>query len=291
MKRIILNLLIILSLIPTLVIALENNINLDGTENYKIVDRSTVDNYGVKKDYSFTKYTVSDYPLVSNPSNHIYDFANVLTSKEENEFKDILDKSVNRIGYELVVVIIDEDSYDKGDLLNFGTRFYNYNDFGIGIDEYYSGVILVINISDENRNLNFIALGKSQFYYNNVIISGITTRLDKYLDKNEYSNVITNFNSEINYYYSSGSWDVDNKYVIDEKGNVVLPTTKKVTTTKNTTVIVSKDILPEEDHSDEVMQDTFESVMRFFCYIFFAILGTSLLPIFLNRKSDVYTGE
>lgn len=291
MKRIILNLLIILSLVPSFVNALENNINLDGTENYHIVDRSTVDNYGVKKNYSFTKYIVSDYPLVSNPNNHVYDFANVLSTNEENDFKEVLKKSVDRIGYELVVVIIDEDDYDKKDLLDFGKNFYKYNDFGIGIDEYYSGVILVINVSNENKNLNFIALGKSQYYYNNVIISGITTRLGKYLEKNEYSSVITNFNSEINYYYSSGSWDVDNKYVIDDKGNVVLPTTEKRTTTKNTTVIVSKDILPEEDNSDEVMWDTYKKLGRYFFYVFFGLTGTALLPLFLNRKSDVYTGE
>jgi len=98
-----------------------------------------------------------------NAEEKIYDFAEVLTSEEEQELYQKISEYIEKTNMDMVILTINEEFSDSA-IEDYAADFYDYNDFGLNFEKY-SGIILVRNINSYNRFFNIYTFGNAQLYY------------------------------------------------------------------------------------------------------------------------------
>ena len=88
------------------------------------------------------------------PTERVYDYANVLTDEEEQKLRNLIAKSEQKYHFDLVLVTMEEDVESQGDWLTVMMQkaddFYDENAFGYN-EPHGDGVLLLDNwYSDEN---------------------------------------------------------------------------------------------------------------------------------------------
>lgn len=188
-----------------------NSIGYERTEN---------NNYGVNKKWIINDSNRSEVlttPYV-DASQKIYDYSDILTSEEEQELKILIDDYINTTNMDMVLVTIDMENYISDSVYdNYAANFYDYNDFGLNIEDY-SGVLLLRDSNQSYPYYNVYMFGEAQLYYD-------FERSEEMLDYIYYSFVnkdylvgYKKFISMYTKYYNQGIPESNSNIDIDENG-------------------------------------------------------------------------
>lgn len=90
-----------------------------------------------------------------NESEKIYDFAELLTSSQEEELYIEIENFIEKYKLDMVIVTIDENN--KSSAMNYADDFYDYNDFGIG--KQHNGLLFLIDM--DTREMWISTTGKA----------------------------------------------------------------------------------------------------------------------------------
>jgi uncharacterized protein len=102
-------------------------------------------------------------------SEKVYDYADLLTDEEEAKLKDKIDALIKKSGYDVFIVLIDENPlYSAQSFIN---DFGDYNGFGLGENKSY--VALLIDM--DNRRVEIDTVGDC--------VNKFDTKIEKMLDK------------------------------------------------------------------------------------------------------------
>ena len=156
---------------------------------------------GIRNIYAFDK------------TEKIYDYAQILSEKEENKLKIGIDKYINKHNLDMVIVTVKHHSHDN--LQNYMNEFYVKNDFGI--ESNIDGIIIVIDLKDKKENIGMKTFGIANSLYNEEKIKTILTeinkekeyykKLDKFIDySNKYIEDNDSENITISSILSSINW-------------------------------------------------------------------------------------
>lgn len=214
--------LLFLSLVITLLPIL--NVNAAG---YELLTRDESNNYGVKKNIEVNNSRLSyikNTPYVSNAKNHVYDFADLLNDSEEEEIRKAAAKLKEKIDTEIVIYIMNNQSaYDAANEEDIAQDFYDYNDFGIDVDDQYSGVMLIINKLDNGSVSSGGAIGvdcygNAQLMLDENRLVSIRNDIEGNFWYGRYYATVIEFLNLVEDYYDKGSWDIYGEYYLDEYG-------------------------------------------------------------------------
>ena len=213
----------------TLIVSLFPIINVSAS-GYEILTRNEANNYGVNKNIEVTNarlpYILST-PYVSNSKNHVYDFADLLTDEEEDEIKRKASELKEKLDTEIVIYVFSNQSaYNAQKEDDLAVDFYDYNDFGMDIDDQYSGVLLFINKLDNGSvssggYMNCRSFGNAQLMLNSYRLDNMVDRLEDNMWSGRYYATAIQFMDLVEDYYDAGTWDVNGDYYLDEYGMLV----------------------------------------------------------------------
>ena len=202
--------LLILLLTPFLVFASTNT-----------KDRSTEDNYGVKKSIEvndLNKSKVLNTPYV-DASEKIYDFSEILTEEEEQQLKERIDQFIEKYQMDLVIVTAEFPySYDARNE-EYADDFYDYNDFGIGF-QYNSGILLLRNTNPADPYYHMSTTGNAQLYFSDSRVDSVLDSIYDDIRAGRYYDAFDYFIDRVSYYIESGYPDSAENYYIDEYGTI-----------------------------------------------------------------------
>lgn len=215
---------IIISILPIL------QVNAEG---YTEIIRNSSNNYGVNKNIKVTDERlpfILATPYVSDAKNHVYDFADLLTDDEEVEIKRVATELKEELNTEIVIYTMSNSSAyysEKED--DLAQDFYDYNDFGMDIDDQYSGVLLLINKLDNGDvssggYMNCQSYGNTQLMLNNYRLDSMVNRLEDNMWSGRYYATAIQFLDLVEDYYKAGTWDTSGDYYIDEDGMLQMKT-------------------------------------------------------------------
>ena len=194
--------------------------------NYTVVNASTntyertENNLGVNK-----KWTINDSNMDNvlntykvDASEKIYDFAEIFDEEtEELIYDDILNK-ISMINMDIVILTTNLD-YDKYQLEDYAADFYDYNDFGLDY-KLYDGVILIINMNENNRFYNIFTFGNGQLYFPFSRCESILDNMQSGMINGNYLYAVSLFTKNIYEYYDQGIPNENKNSYIDDMGNI-----------------------------------------------------------------------
>lgn len=129
----------------------------------------------------------------------IYDYAQVLTEKEEKSIKTKIDKYIEKYNLDMVVVTV--KYYNQNTLQEYMDEFYNKNQFGIGDNK--DGIIIALDLKNNIKNIDIMNYGIGNNLYSEEEKKEILNEVnkeDKYYDKIlkfiNYSNKYVNKNDD-----------------------------------------------------------------------------------------------
>lgn len=123
---------------------------------------------GIKNIYAFDK------------TQKIYDYAQVLTEKEEKKLKTQIDKYINKHSLDMVIITVKHYTHDN--LQNYINEFYVKNDFGI--ESNIDGIILAIDLKTKEKNIGIKTFGLATTIYSEDKIENILNEINE--EKNYY---------------------------------------------------------------------------------------------------------
>lgn len=194
---------------------------------YTLLSRNESNNYGVKKDIKITssnKSAILRTPYVSDAFNYVYDFADLLTDEEENTIKQYAETFKKETNFDVVFYIInDSNAYQLENEGDIAQDFYDYNDFGLNTDAYYSGIMIVMNKLNtgyvyKDGYFELLSFGNAQFYYDSDRLASMQYQLENYFWSGNYQGTCIEFLDLAKAWYDKGSWNTDDSYYLDNDG-------------------------------------------------------------------------
>ena len=187
----------------------------------KTFERKESDNYGVNKHWNITSRNISNVkntPLV-DPSEKIYDFADILTDYEEAQIKESIDEFIKKTNMDMVFVSIDMPyTYDSKNE-DYAADFYDYNDFGINFDNY-SGILLLRNDYANDRYYDMYTFGDAQLYFDQGRYDRVLDDIYSLFVNKNYEEGIETFISECSSYYDKGYASKYKSSYVDSNGYI-----------------------------------------------------------------------
>jgi len=149
----------------------------------------------------------------------VYDYAQVLTSDEEDKLKTEVNKYIDEYNMDMVLVTVKH--HEKFNTKEYAMDFYDYNEFGIG--DTNDGIIFVIDFTFgglEHPDIYISTTGKAILMYDDYRID---TMLDNIADKKNdgYFMMFESFIKDSSIYAKAGIPDSNSRYEIDSNGNYV----------------------------------------------------------------------
>lgn len=185
-------------------------------------DRNSYPNLGVNKDItinSSTRRNILNTALV-DPSEKVYDFADILTDQEEEKLREEIYPIIESINIDIVILTINQSySYDEYNE-NIATDFYDYNDFGIDFHEY-SGILLLRNANQRRPYYDIYTFGEAQLYFNYDRLNYILDRIGDNIGDKRYCSAFSQFVDEVDFYYNIGIPSEYKDYYIGPNGDLV----------------------------------------------------------------------
>lgn len=193
---------------------------LDCNASTNTYNREDLTNYGVNKKWKITdtnKDNILKTPAV-NAEEKIYDFSDILTEEEEITLKNRIDTFIEQTNMDLAIVTVNLPySYDEKNE-EYATDFYDYNDFGLKLDNY-SGVVLLRNTYEADPYYDFYMFGNAQLYFQSDgrednILDAIYSELhgkNYLLGFSEFVDLLSN-------YYNQGIPKSMENYEVDDMG-------------------------------------------------------------------------
>lgn len=184
-------------------------------------ERTEENNYGVNKNIKINNnnlYNIKNTPYV-DASEKVYDFAGILTEDEEETIYSYSEEFKEETGMELIYVTIDMAySYDtKHD--TYASDFYDYNDFGLDL-ENYDGILLLRNNYSYDRYYDMYTFGNAQFYFNQSRYDDILDSIYYEISHDQYIYGFKEFKDKCLDYYKKGIASKYKHAYIDENGFV-----------------------------------------------------------------------
>ena len=129
----------------------------------------------------------------------VYDYAQVLTTDEEEELRNDINLFIANHNMDMALVTV--KYHNKSNTMNYADDFYDYNGFGIGPN--YDGVIFVVDFTFGYTDIWMSTTGKAINYYTDSRIDSILDAVS--LKKNSgYYEMLSTFIAESNYYAKQG---------------------------------------------------------------------------------------
>lgn len=135
-------------------------------------------------------------------SKKVYDFANLLTDDEEKNLYDKAIKYINTYNLDIVLLTISENPYGSSESATerYSQDFYDYNNFGVGIDK--SGIIVLIDMN--NRYPYIITTGNAIKIYTDSRIDYMHDDAFSYLVSGEYYKALNSYVSNASVFAKKG---------------------------------------------------------------------------------------
>ena len=178
------------------------------------------------KDFLINNHNLEDImstPCVSD-SDKVYDYADLLTEDEEDKIYNEIQDYIEKTGFDLAVVTIDDNN--KGSTVAYADDFYDYNGFGKG--ETRDGSIFVLDM--DLRKIYMSTNGQAILMYSDDRIGNdeeyqdtgtITDYGYDYVVKQEYYNAFSEMIKRALYFYNLGYPESNSKYEISETGEPI----------------------------------------------------------------------
>lgn len=183
-------------------------------------DRKTLDNYGVNKKWKITdknKNNVLSTKYV-NAEEKIYDFSGVLTDEEYENLKKQALAFKEKTNMDLVILIDNFSYISDSENEDRAADFYDYNDFGLNNDEYYSGVLLLRNTYEQDPYYNIYTFGNAQLYFHYDRLESTLDHIYNDIHEGRYESGLGLFITEMSSYYDQGIPSAMKNYYLDEDG-------------------------------------------------------------------------
>ena len=123
----------------------------------------------------------------------VYDYAQVLTEKEESKLKKDIDKFIGKYSFDMAIVTV--KYYSQETLNEYMNLFYIKNDFGIGTNK--DGIIAVLDLKNDNNIVGIETFGNVKNYYSESEIKSIINDIQK--EKNNYNKLEVFIDETFNY--------------------------------------------------------------------------------------------
>lgn len=155
--------------------------------------------------------------IVDN-STKVYDFADLLSTSEENSLYSSINEFIQNYDLDMAIVTINQNFASAK---RYADDFYDYNDFGIGSTN--DGLLFLIDM--DNREMYITTTGTAQLIYDDYRINRILDATYDEIADNDYYGCANEFVRLSGDYASMGMPD-SNKYArIDEYGDYYVATT------------------------------------------------------------------
>ena len=182
-------------------------------------ERKPEDNYGSKKfdiDTENKKQHVLNTPYV-DAGEKIYDFAEILSVKEEKDLYEKIMDFIDEYDTELVIVTVNMSYSNDSENEDFAADFYDYNDFGLDFKKY-DGILLLHNVYPQNNYYNMYTFGNAQLYFGNKRYDLALDEIYTDLKSGKYYKGYDRFIDRMAYFYQQGRDKELKGYEVDKKG-------------------------------------------------------------------------
>ena len=161
---------------------------------------------------SSNRNNILNTPAV-DASEKVYDFADLLTTEQEDSLYDDINDFINDSSYDLVIVTIDDNP--KYSAMDYADDFFDYNDFGVNSSR--DGVLILIDM--DTREIYVSTSGMALKMYSDYRIDNIIDAGYYYLTSGYYYNCLSEMIDELELYYDNGYPSENSNLHIDENGN------------------------------------------------------------------------
>lgn len=159
------------------------------------------------------KAAVLATPAVDS-SEKVYDFAELLTTEEEQEIYEKVSDFIQATNLDLAIVTIQENN--KGVAKEYAQDFYDYNSFGT--DSLHSGILFLVDMA--TREIYMTTTGKAIDIYNDERIDSIISAISGSFSDKDYVEGIIKFVTIVDNYDKLGlPSNNDRGYVIESDGS------------------------------------------------------------------------
>lgn len=149
-------------------------------------------------------------------SDKVYDYADLLTDSEEDNLYNEIQTYIEKSGYDLAVVTINENV--KGSASVFADDFYDYN--GFGKNSTRDGSLLLIDMA--TREVYISTTGYAIKMYDDVRIESIIDAGYDYLKQKQYYNSFSAMIKSLSNYYEGGYPKSNQNIEINEIGKPII---------------------------------------------------------------------
>ncbi len=159
-------------------------------------DRTAENRYGIPKRFE-VKQTQIDHALMTpyiNPTEKVYDFANLFEIEDLKELKKETQSIVTKENYEIVIVTIND--LDSRSVQEYADDFYDYNEFQV------NGILLLISL--QSRDIYISTSGKGQILFDNDRVDTMIQKITPYLSNKNYKSGADSFLKQIKNYIDLG---------------------------------------------------------------------------------------
>lgn len=157
---------------------------------------------------------VMSTPLV-DPSEKIYDFANLLSTDEKNDLRDYILKFYQKYNTEIIILTVNESYYYDSKNETIASDFYDYNDFGIDFPRY-DGILIYRNAYSQDPYYDIYTFGDAQLYFNQSRYDEVLDDVYPYISMGKYPQGFTMFIDYFFKYYNQGV--AKKNYYVDDMG-------------------------------------------------------------------------
>lgn len=135
----------------------------------------------------------------------VYDYAQLLTEKKEQELRTEVNNYINRYNIDMVIVTV--KYYEQLNLTDYMNLFYAQNGFGKGINK--DGIIAVIDLKENNNKFEIKRYGRANSLYSEEEIKNIINKVN---NEDKYYNKLFTFINYSNKYINetNTSYNIDN---------------------------------------------------------------------------------
>ena len=183
-------------------------------------ERTADNNYGNNKNWkieSSNKYNLMNTPYV-DATKRIYDYAEVLSEKEEKELKALIDEFVESSNMDMVILTVDYAYSNDKENETLASDFYDYNDFGLNLNEKNSGVLLLRNNYSRDPYFNIYTFGNAQLYFSYDRLEHTLDNIYPDLKAKRHYVGFKEFIVEMQKYYDKGLPSESEGYYVDDEG-------------------------------------------------------------------------
>lgn len=189
----------------------------------------TRDNLQVADSIKLTNSNISS--ILNTPkvdeSEKIYDFAELLTSSEEellyNEIKDFIYTT------DLDMVIVTTDNNPKSSAMEYASDFYDYNYFGIG--NTHDGLLFLMDM--DTREISIVTTGEAQLVYDDYRIEKMLDVTYDKISQKEYYECALKFIEKSKDYFNEGIPSSNSGAYIDENGDYIYEESVRLTVSES----------------------------------------------------------